>query len=82
MKHAGTGTSAGRPSWRGTFRNAWKTVGEFLDLRAAEENRRLDEEVRGIVASSLAILVHKRQSIYNSTTFPILIQKNLAICQN
>ncbi len=63
MKHARTGTTAGRPSWRGTFRNAWKTAGEFLDLRAAEENRRLDEEVRGIVTSSLAILVHKRDKL-------------------
>lgn len=63
MKHAGTGTSTGKPNWRGTFRNAWKTAGEFLDLRAAEENRRLDEEVRGIVASSLAILVHKRDKL-------------------
>ncbi len=60
MKHAETGTSSGRTNWRGTFRNAWKTAGGFLDLRAAEDNRRLDEEVRGIVAPSLAILVHKR----------------------
>jgi len=63
MKHAGTDTSSGRSNWRGTFRNAWKTAGEFLDLRAAGEIRRLDEEVRGIVSSSLPILVHKRSKL-------------------
>ncbi|MBU6444592.1 MAG: hypothetical protein KGR48_11850 [Alphaproteobacteria bacterium] len=63
MKHAGTGIPSGRPSWRGAFRNAWKAAGEFLDLHAAEENRRLDEEVRGIASSSLPILVHKRDKL-------------------
>ena len=63
MKHAGTGMASGRPNWRGTFRSAWKTAGEFLDLRAAEEHRRLDAEVRGIASSSLPILVHKRSRL-------------------